>query len=90
MFSAVAKMSMHKVAEIEKGEVEFPVCHHVANFGLSVSFRNICGKSGVQAHFKGANTVNELLVVLKEKASIIQKGGVIYIYGCNQPRCTMK
>ena len=41
------------------------------------SFRNICGKAGVQVHFKCANTVNKLLVAPKDKESIIQKGEVI-------------
>ena len=34
----------------------------------------MCSKAGVQAHFKGTNTVNELLVAYKDKHSIIQKG----------------
>ena len=51
--------------------------------GLSESFRNICGKAGVQVHFKGANTVKELLVAPKDKNNIIQKGEVTYRYRCN-------
>ena len=48
------------------------------------------GKAGVQVHFKGANTVKELLLVPKDKDHIIQKGEVIYRYICNQPGCTME
>ena len=32
---------------------------------------------GVQVHFKGANTVKELLVAPEDKDNIIQKGEVI-------------
>ena len=39
--------------------------------GLSESFRNICGKEGVQVYFKGANTVKEHLVTPKDKDNII-------------------
>ena len=58
--------------------------------GLSKSFRNICGKAGVQIHFEGANTVKELLVIPKNKDNIIQKGEVIYRYRCDQSGCNME
>ena len=58
--------------------------------GLSESFKNICGKARVQVHFKGANTVKQLLVVPKDKDSIYNEGGVIYRYKCDQPGCTME
>ena len=58
--------------------------------GLSESFRNICVKAGEHVHFRGANTAKELLVVPKNKDNIIQKGGVIYRYRCDQPGCTME
>ena len=58
--------------------------------GLSESFRNMCGKAGVEVHFKGANTVKELLIAAEDKDSIYDKGGVIYRYRCDQPRCTLK
>ena len=38
--SAVAKMLMHKMAEIEKDEVEFPVCHLVAK-GFNIRWQHI-------------------------------------------------
>ena len=33
--------------------------------GLSESFKNICGKTGVQVHLKGNNTIKDLLVALQ-------------------------
>ena len=58
--------------------------------GLSERFRNICGKVGVQVHFKGTNTVKELLVALKDRDNICNRGGIIYKYRCDQPGCTME
>ena len=58
--------------------------------GLSESFRNICGKAGVQVHFKGANTIKEIWVAPTCKDSICNKGGVIYRYRCEQSMWTME
>ena len=44
---------------------------------------NICGKAGVQVHFKGNNTVKDLM-------DAPNKGGVIYMYRCSHPGCTME
>ena len=39
--------------------------------GLSESFKNICGKAGVQVHFKDKNnTIKDLLVTPKDKDNI--------------------
>ena len=35
--------------------------------GLSGSFKNICSKQGIQVHFKGGNTIKNLLVIPKDK-----------------------
>ena len=40
-------------------------------------FKNVCGKVGVQVHFKGSNTTEDLLVVSKDKDSITINGGII-------------
>ena len=46
--------------------------------GSSESFKNICGKIGFQAYFKGGNTIGSPLVVPKDKDKITPKSGVIY------------
>ena len=46
--------------------------------GHSKSFKNICGKVGVQVHFKGGNTIRSLMATPKDKDKITQKSGVIY------------
>ena len=58
--------------------------------GLSESFKKIFGKAGVQVHFKGANTVKEVLIAPKDKDSINHKEEVIYRYRCDQPGCNME
>ena len=49
-----------------------------------------CVKTGVQVHFKGNNTIKDLLVAPKDRDSIINKGGIIYRYKYNQPGCIME
>ena len=46
--------------------------------GLSESCKNICRRHGIEMHFKGANTIRQLLVHPKDKDDILKKGGVIY------------
>ena len=46
--------------------------------GLSVSFKKVYDKVGAHVHFKGGNTIKDLLVATKYKDTITQKGGVIY------------
>ena len=45
----------------------------------------LCVKARVQVHFKGNNTIKNLLVIPKDTDSIINKGGVIYRYKCDHP-----
>ena len=55
--------------------------------GLSKSFKSICGKMGVQDHFKGDITIKNLLVAPKCKDNITQKSRVIYRYKCDRLEC---
>ena len=55
--------------------------------GCSESFKNGFGKVDIQVHFKRKNTIRSLLVVHKDKDSIIQKSGVIYKYKCDSLEC---
>ena len=58
--------------------------------GIRKSFKNVCDKTGVQVHFKGSNTIKNLLVVPKDKDSITNKEGVIYRYKCDNVGCTVE
>ena len=55
--------------------------------GLSESFKNICGKVGTQVHFKGDNTIRNLIMTPKGKDNVTQKSGVIYSYKCDRLEC---
>ena len=44
--------------------------------GLSESFKNVCNKVGVKVHFKGKNTIFNLLVAPKDMDMITQKVGL--------------
>ena len=47
--------------------------------GLSESFKNVCGKHGVQVSFKGGQTIKHLLVAPKDKDFITKKQGNIQV-----------
>ena len=55
--------------------------------GLSERFKNIYGKIGIQVHFKGGNTIRNLLLAPKVKDTITQKSEVIYRYKCDMLEC---
>ena len=46
--------------------------------GLCESIKKICGRYGIQIHFKGSNTIRNLLVSPKDKDPMVSKIGAIY------------
>ena len=52
-------------------------------------FKNVCGKHGVQVHFKGSQTIKNLLVA-NEQRFHHQKSGVTYRYRCGRVYCNYK
>ena len=54
--------------------------------GISKSFKNICGKKEVHVHFKGGDTIRNLLVAT-DRDNITQKSGVIYGCKCDRLEC---
>ena len=55
--------------------------------GLNEIFSKTCRSLGIQVHFKGSKTINNLSVATKDKESTTQKSGVIYGYKCTQADC---
>ena len=55
--------------------------------GLSENFKNIYSKHRMPEHFKGDNTVKNLLVASKDKDIITQKIGMTYTYKCYMVEC---
>ena len=55
--------------------------------GLSERFKKTCQKYGVQVHFKGGQTIKDLLMTPKDKDPITNKSGVIYRFKCSEDGC---
>ena len=55
--------------------------------GLSERIKKTCKKYGVQVHFKGGQTIKNLLMTPKDKDPIKSKSGVIYRYQCKEQGC---
>ena len=51
------------------------------------SSKNTCQKYGVQVHFKGGQTIKDLLMAPKDKDPITNKSGIIYRYKCSEDGC---
>ena len=56
--------------------------------GIGEKFKKSCYKQGIQVHFKGTNTVKQLLMAPKDKDPKLTKSGVIYRYQCPNINCT--
>ena len=55
--------------------------------GMSESCKHICRKHGVEMHFRGGNTIKDLLVHPRDRDTILQKSGVIYRYKYGKVDC---
>ena len=64
-------------------------CHIVVPYikGLCESYKSICSKYGVQAYFKGGNTLKSLLMFPKDKEEIKKQSNIIYWYKCGRTEC---
>ena len=64
-------------------------CHIVVPYtkGLCESYKSICSKYGVQAYFKGGNTLKSLLMFPKDKEDIKKQSNIIYWYKCGRIDC---
>ena len=54
---------------------------------MGESYKNISRKHGVEMHFKGGDTIKNLLVQPKDRDTILQKSGVIYSFRCGRVDC---
>ena len=64
-------------------------CHIVVRYaqGTYGSFRTLCQKYGVQVHFKGGTTINNLLVSPKDKDTITKQSSAIYWFKYDMIDC---
>ena len=55
--------------------------------GIAGSIKQICGKYGIQGHFKGNTTIKQILMKPKDQNPKDNKSGIIYSYQCNHLDC---
>ena len=55
--------------------------------GLCESIKKICGRYGIQTHFKGGRTIRNLVVSPKDKDPMVNQSGTIYWYQCGDLGC---
>ena len=65
-----------------KGHIVIPYTQ-----GFSKSIKKICGRYGIQTHFKGGSTIKNLLVSPKDKDPMVNQSGAIYWYQCGDLGC---
>ena len=65
-----------------KGHIVMPYTQ-----GLCESIKKICGRYGIQTHFKGGRTIKNLLVSPKGKDPMVNQSGAIYWYQCGDLGC---
>ena len=58
------------------------------NKGLSESFKNICGKYGIQTYFKGNTTIKQTLMRPKDQDPKDSRSELIYSYRCDDITCS--
>ena len=75
-----AQSANHEVQS--KGHIVIPYTQ-----GLCESIRKICGRYGIQTHFKGGRTIKNLLVSPKDKDPMVNQSGAIYRYQCGDLCC---
>ena len=73
-----------------------PVTNEIKNKGHIVipytqgpceSIKKICGRYGIQTHFKGGRTIKSLLISCKDKDPMVNQSGAIYWYQCGDLGC---
>ena len=65
-----------------KGHIVIPYTQ-----GLCESIKKICGRYGIQTHFKGGSTIKNLLVSPKDKDPMVSQSGAIYWCQCGDLGC---
>ena len=55
--------------------------------GIGKSIKQVCGKYGIQVHFRGNSTIKQALIKPKDQDPRDSKSGLIYSYQCNHLDC---
>ena len=65
-----------------KGHIVIPYTQ-----GLCESIKKICSRYGIQTHFKGSNTIRNLLVSPEDKNPMVNQSEAIYWFQCGDLSC---
>ena len=65
-----------------KGHIVIPYTQ-----GLCEFIKKICGRYGIQTHFKDGSTIKNILVSPKDKDPMVNQSGAIYWYQCGDLGC---
>ena len=65
-----------------KGNIVIPYTQ-----GHCESIKKICGRYGIQTHFKGGSTIKNLLVSPKDRDPMVSQSDAIYWYQCGDLTC---
>ena len=82
MMGATAVPSLPTSGVQSKGHIVIPYTQ-----GLCESIKKICGRYGIQTHFKGGRTIKNLLVSPKDKDPMVNQSSAIYWYQCGDLGC---
>ena len=80
----------HHKEKKQTPKTKYPAkCHIMVPYsqGIGESLKNICKKHGVDVHFKGGQTLKNILVSPKDKDKITSKSSVIFTYTCGMIDC---
>ena len=82
-------MKSNKKKQIQQFKQSVKKCHIVVLYvqGIYGSVKSICDKHGITVHFKGGQTLKNILVFLKDKDTLAKKNSVIYWYQCDEIDC---
>ena len=65
-----------------KGHIVIPYTQ-----GLCESIKKICGRNGIQTHFKAGSTIKNLLASAKDNDPMVSQSDAIYWYQCGDLTC---
>ena len=78
----------HNNRDNNQTERQQTTIHHTIHPRLRRNLKRTFNKLGIQVHFKGSNTIKQLLMAPKDKDPKLAKSGAIYKYKCPTINCT--
>ena len=82
MMGALTVPNLPSMKSKIRGTLSYPT-HKV----FCESIKKICGRYGIQTHFKSGRTIKNLLVSPQDKDPMVNQSGAIYWYQCGDLGC---